>query len=163
LAFDPSVYVPCGRWVTPHFSRARFDTNFFFVELEAPGEPDVWPGELESGEWVEPSRALRLWEDDQVVLAMPTLHAIRVLAEGRRGRGRPPPPGSPGGRGGGAGAVRDPGLGAPARPGPRADRSGAPRGRHHRSGRAPPAAGARARDARPLALASRLLRGDLED
>ena len=69
--------------MTPHFSRARFDTNFFFVELEAPGEPDVWPGELESGEWVEPSRALRLWEDDQVVLAMPTLHAIRVLAEGR--------------------------------------------------------------------------------
>jgi len=83
LAFDSSVYAPCGRWVTPHFSRARFDTNFFFVELEAPGEPDVWPGELESGEWVEPSRALRLWEDDQVVLAMPTLHAIRVLAEGR--------------------------------------------------------------------------------
>lgn len=82
LKFDSAGYVPCGRWVTPHFSRARFDTNFFFIEVEDGVEPDVWPGELESGEWIDPSRALRLWEDDQVVLAMPTLHAIRVLAEG---------------------------------------------------------------------------------
>ena len=79
LKLDRSVYVPCGRWVTPHFSRARFDTNFFFVELETAAAPDVWPGELESGQWVEPSRALQLWEEDRVVLAMPTLHAIRVL------------------------------------------------------------------------------------
>jgi len=85
LSFDPSVFKPCGRWVTPHFSRARFDTNFFFMEVEMPASPDVWPGELESGEWVEPSRALKLWEEDQVVLAMPTLHAIRVLAEGAHG------------------------------------------------------------------------------
>ena len=83
LAFDRAPYAPCGRWVTPHFSRARFDTNFFFVELKTPVAPDVWPGELESGEWVEPSRALQLWEEDRVVLAMPTLHAIRILAEGQ--------------------------------------------------------------------------------
>jgi len=82
LAFDRSVYAPAGRWVTPHFSRARFDTNFFFVELNSAAPPDVWPGELESGEWVDPSRALQLWEEDRVVLAMPTLHAIRVLAQG---------------------------------------------------------------------------------
>jgi len=82
LAFDASSYVPCGRWITPHFSRARFNTNFYLAEQEEAVEPDVWPGELESGAWVEPSEALRLWEEDRVVLAMPTLHAIRVLAEG---------------------------------------------------------------------------------
>lgn len=82
LEFDRSLYEPCGRWITPHFSRARFDTNFFFVDVEEPTAPDVWPGELESGEWVEPERALKLWEEDRIVLAMPTLHAIRVLAEG---------------------------------------------------------------------------------
>jgi glyoxylase-like metal-dependent hydrolase (beta-lactamase superfamily II) len=43
---------------------------------------DVWPGELESGEWVKPAHALELWEEDRVVLAMPTLHTIRVLAQG---------------------------------------------------------------------------------
>ena len=82
LTFDSAVFVPCGRWVTPHFSRARFDTNFFFVDIQDKVDPDVWPGELESGEWIDPARALRLWEDDQVVLAMPTLHAIRILSEG---------------------------------------------------------------------------------
>lgn len=82
MEFDSSVYVPCGRWITPHFSRARFNTNFFFLDLAELLRPDVWPGELESGEWVEPKRALELWEEDKVVLAMPTLHAIRVLAEG---------------------------------------------------------------------------------
>jgi len=85
LRFDPASYIPCGRWITPHFSRARFDTNFFFVEMDAAPEPDVWPGELESGAWIDPREAARLWEDDQVVLAMPTLHTIRVLAEGGHG------------------------------------------------------------------------------
>ncbi|MGH7680778.1 MAG: MBL fold metallo-hydrolase [Candidatus Eiseniibacteriota bacterium] len=82
LSFDLSVYVPAGRWITPHFSRARFNTNFFFLEIAKRLHPNVWPGELESGEWVEPRRALELWEEDRVVLAMPTLHAIRVLTEG---------------------------------------------------------------------------------
>ncbi len=82
LSFHPELYRPCGRWITPHFSRARFDTNFFLIEAAEMARPDVWPGELESGEWVEPKQALRLWEEDRIVLAMPTLHTIRVLAEG---------------------------------------------------------------------------------
>jgi ribonuclease/clavin/mitogillin len=82
LRFDPSVYVWCGRWITPHFSRARFNTNFFLIELPEMAAVDVWPGELESGGWIDPREALRLWETDQIVLAMPTLYTIRVLAEG---------------------------------------------------------------------------------
>ena len=86
LSFDPARYVPCGRWITPHFSKVRFSTHFFLFEVrsERDGrpEPDVWPGELESGAWVEPREALGLWEEGKVVLAMPTLHTIRVLAEG---------------------------------------------------------------------------------
>ena len=85
LTFDPSSYIPCGRWITPHFSRARFDTNFFFLEVVEAPEPDVWPGELESGAWIDPREAERLWEDDRVVLAMPTLHTIHVLAKGAHG------------------------------------------------------------------------------
>jgi ribonuclease/clavin/mitogillin len=53
------------------------------VETDAAAaEPDVWPGELESGAWVSPADALRLWEEDKIVLAMPSLHVVRVLAEG---------------------------------------------------------------------------------
>lgn len=82
VRFDPDAYVWCGRWITPHFSRARFNTNFFLIDLPGMPAPDVWPGELESGGWVDPREALRLWERDEIVLAMPTLYTIRVLAEG---------------------------------------------------------------------------------
>jgi glyoxylase-like metal-dependent hydrolase (beta-lactamase superfamily II)/8-oxo-dGTP pyrophosphatase MutT (NUDIX family) len=82
LKLDRSAFGMSGRWITPPFSRARFDTMFFVSELETAVPPDVWPGELQSGEWTEPRRALALWDEDRVTLAMPTLHAIRVIAEG---------------------------------------------------------------------------------
>jgi glyoxylase-like metal-dependent hydrolase (beta-lactamase superfamily II)/8-oxo-dGTP pyrophosphatase MutT (NUDIX family) len=86
LEFDMSSYVPCGRWITPHFSRARFNTQFFWLNIEGtPPDVDVWPGELESGGWIDPRLALREWEDEKIVLAMPTLYTIRVLAEGSHG------------------------------------------------------------------------------
>lgn len=85
LAFDSGTHVPCGRWITPHFSRARFNTNFFLVETEELLPVDVWPGELESGEWVDPRAALRQWDEDRIVLAMPTLHTIQILAAGADG------------------------------------------------------------------------------
>jgi glyoxylase-like metal-dependent hydrolase (beta-lactamase superfamily II)/8-oxo-dGTP pyrophosphatase MutT (NUDIX family) len=82
LTLDRSVFRMAGRWVTPPFSRARFDTMFFLAELAAPAEPDVWPGELQAGAWIEPDQALSLWDQDRVTLAMPTLHAIQVIARG---------------------------------------------------------------------------------
>jgi len=85
LRFDRAPYIPCGRWITPHFSRVRFNTCFFLVELPEPSPPDVWPGELESGEWIDPAEALRQWDEDTVMLAMPTLHTIQLLAEGSHG------------------------------------------------------------------------------
>jgi glyoxylase-like metal-dependent hydrolase (beta-lactamase superfamily II)/8-oxo-dGTP pyrophosphatase MutT (NUDIX family) len=82
ITLDRSVFRMSGRWVTPPFSRMRFDTMFFLAELAEPVEPDVWPGELQAGGWIEPERALSLWDQDRVTLAMPTLHAIQVLAQG---------------------------------------------------------------------------------
>lgn len=85
LRFDDARYVWCGRWVTPHFSRARFNTNFYLVDLPDMPPADVWPGELESGGWVDPREALSLWDKDEIVLAMPTLYTIEVLAGGAHG------------------------------------------------------------------------------
>ncbi|HXL15053.1 MAG TPA: MBL fold metallo-hydrolase, partial [Methylomirabilota bacterium] len=82
LSLDRSVFRMAGRWITPPFSRMRFDTMFFLAELADAADPDVWPGELQAGEWIEPDRALKFWEEDKVTLAMPTLHAIQVIAEG---------------------------------------------------------------------------------
>ncbi len=82
LSLDRPVFENAGRWITPPFSRMRFNTMFFVAELQHPSAPDVWPGELHSGEWIEPEEALRLWEEDRVALAMPTLHTFQVLAGG---------------------------------------------------------------------------------
>lgn len=82
VLLDATALRKAGRWVTPPFSRARFDTLFFLAELDRPVEPDVWPGELDEGEWIEPEKALALWDQDKVTLAMPTLHVFQVLAAG---------------------------------------------------------------------------------
>ncbi|MBI4364988.1 MAG: MBL fold metallo-hydrolase [Candidatus Latescibacteria bacterium] len=82
MTLEPSTFRPAGRWITPHFGSARFDTMFFLHETAVAAAPDVWPGELDAAEWIEPDRALSLWSEDRVGLAMPTLHALRVIAEG---------------------------------------------------------------------------------
>ncbi|TMQ47404.1 MAG: MBL fold metallo-hydrolase [Candidatus Eisenbacteria bacterium] len=80
LSLDRAALLAAGRWITPPFSRMRFNTMFCVAEIQDPRPPDVWPGELESGEWIDPREALRLWDEDRVALAMPALHAIQVIA-----------------------------------------------------------------------------------
>jgi glyoxylase-like metal-dependent hydrolase (beta-lactamase superfamily II)/8-oxo-dGTP pyrophosphatase MutT (NUDIX family) len=87
MALDPDPLEAAGRWVTPPFARARFDTIFFLAEVDRALPADVWPGELESGGWIEPGEALEMWDRDEVTLAMPTLHVFQVLAAEE---GRPP-------------------------------------------------------------------------
>src|SRR5204863_4512375 len=85
LTLDEKAFTAAGRWITPPFSRMRFNTMFFLTELTDPKPPDVWPGELESGEWIDPKDALKLWDEDRAVLAMPSLYAIQVIAAGAAG------------------------------------------------------------------------------
>jgi len=80
LELDGSTLVPVGRWVTPPFSPRRFDTWFFLAWLPERQEPVIEPGELESGEWIRPDEALDRWKRGGVIMAPPTLHAIRTLA-----------------------------------------------------------------------------------
>jgi glyoxylase-like metal-dependent hydrolase (beta-lactamase superfamily II)/8-oxo-dGTP pyrophosphatase MutT (NUDIX family) len=70
-----------GRWVTPPFAPRRFDTWFFVAWLPDGQEPTIEKGELESGEWVRPREAVAKWMRGEVIMAPPTLHALRTLAE----------------------------------------------------------------------------------
>ena len=88
MALDPTRLEAAGRWVTPPFARARFDTIFFLAEVDPAPEPDVWEGELSAGAWIEPAEALRLWDQGTVTLAMPTLHVFQVLAAEGKGASR---------------------------------------------------------------------------
>lgn len=73
--------IAAGRWVTPPFAPRRFNTWFFLAWLPDGQEPSVEPGELEMGQWVRPREALELWKSGQIIMAPPTLHIVKTLAE----------------------------------------------------------------------------------
>ncbi len=83
LRLDATRLVYAGRWLTPPLAPLRFDNRFFLLEWPAGREPqpEVLPGELESGEWIAPGAALRRCEEGETIAAPPILHLLRVLAE----------------------------------------------------------------------------------
>lgn len=83
LDLDLERLVYAGRWLTPPLGPVRFDNRFFLLEWpvdEAP-QPRVVPGELASGEWIEPGEARRRWREEGILAAPPILHFLRVLEE----------------------------------------------------------------------------------
>jgi endoribonuclease LACTB2 len=83
LRLDASDFTFVGRWVTPPFAPRRFDTWFFLVTCPAKQEPRVaGDAELESGEWIGARAAYARWAHNEVLVAPPVLHALKVLAEG---------------------------------------------------------------------------------
>jgi ribonuclease/clavin/mitogillin len=83
LHLDANDFTFVGRWVTPPFSPRRFDTLFFLVNCPARQEPHVTgDAELSSGEWIEARQAVQRWQQSEVLLVPPVLHALETLAGG---------------------------------------------------------------------------------
>jgi len=74
-----------GRWQTPPFASARFDTSFFLARAPAGQEASVQPGELASGEWIAPARALERWKKGEATFAAPILCTLEELTLGEQG------------------------------------------------------------------------------
>lgn len=82
LRLDANDFTYVGRWVTPPFSARRFDTWFFLATCPAKQQPQVVPGELESGEWISAAKAFAKWQHSEILAVPPTLHALETLAGG---------------------------------------------------------------------------------
>lgn len=82
LRLDAADFTFAGRWVTPPFSARRFDTWFFLVTCPEKQQPQVIPGELESGEWIAAGEAFAKWQRSEILAVPPTLHALQTLAAG---------------------------------------------------------------------------------
>jgi endoribonuclease LACTB2 len=80
LRLDANDFTYVGRWVTPPFSARRFDTWFFLATCPAKQQPQVVPGELESGEWISAAKAFAKWQHAEILAVPPTLHALKTLA-----------------------------------------------------------------------------------
>lgn len=83
LVLDAGDFVAAGRWQSPPFQPGGFDTQFFLGELPDGEVPEVWPGELARGEWIEPAQALERWRDNRALLAAPALGTLRELSARR--------------------------------------------------------------------------------
>jgi 8-oxo-dGTP pyrophosphatase MutT (NUDIX family) len=82
LSVDAARFVDAGRWVTPAFYPVRFDARFLLCRADPSDLPEVWPGELASGEFQAAAAALEDWRRADRLFAPPTLWPIRVLARG---------------------------------------------------------------------------------
>ena len=80
LSLDGDALAPAGRWVTPPWSQLRYDARLFLAELPAGEAVEVWPGELDEGEWVVAAEAVARWERGEVLLHPPNLWGLACLA-----------------------------------------------------------------------------------
>lgn len=82
LAVDGARFEDAGRWVTPPFYPARFDALFLLCRARPEERPEVWPGELEAGDFASAAAALDDWRRGDRLFLPPNLWPVRVLARG---------------------------------------------------------------------------------
>ncbi len=73
VAVHAEDFIPLGSLTTPPFVPTRFDTQFFLAFVPPGQEPEVWPGELEYGQWTTADRALTEWRQGQRLISPPTI------------------------------------------------------------------------------------------
>lgn len=76
--------IPAGVWHAPPYLVAKFLTWFYALIVDDDADPRVDPGdpELDAGAWIRPRDALAAWRAGKVLLAPPTRHLLRALADG---------------------------------------------------------------------------------
>jgi glyoxylase-like metal-dependent hydrolase (beta-lactamase superfamily II)/8-oxo-dGTP pyrophosphatase MutT (NUDIX family) len=82
LRLDARDFTFVGRWVTPPFSPRRFDTLFFLARCPRKQEPRIRTIEFDQGGWTNARAAYERWQNSEVLVAPPVLHAIKTLADG---------------------------------------------------------------------------------
>jgi glyoxylase-like metal-dependent hydrolase (beta-lactamase superfamily II)/8-oxo-dGTP pyrophosphatase MutT (NUDIX family) len=83
LTISPVDFPFVGRLVTPAFSPIRFDTAFFVIRFDSDdgSELQIWPGELEQGEWCQACSLLSRWRAGQCLISPPTLLMLQAVAD----------------------------------------------------------------------------------
>lgn len=77
---DAGDFVPVCRITTPSFSPVRYDTRFFLCRLPEGAQLKIWPGELESGEFMRAKQALERWKQGEMLIAPPVLILLVKLS-----------------------------------------------------------------------------------
>jgi endoribonuclease LACTB2 len=80
LWIDAEDFFYTGFWTTPEFSPVRFKTRFFLAVCPSKQLPYAAIGELTRVEFIEPERALKKWENAEVLISPPVLLSLKDLA-----------------------------------------------------------------------------------
>ena len=70
-----------GEITTPAFAPLRYATTFFTAHAPPNQSIDIWPGELERGEWVAIDEMLARWRRGEVWLTPPTAMTLQRLGD----------------------------------------------------------------------------------
>jgi endoribonuclease LACTB2 len=82
LTLDAALLTETPRWVTPASLPRRYDTRFYSAWLPEGQEPEIIPGELESGEWLRAEEGLRRFTDGDCLIVTPITSVLRALTGG---------------------------------------------------------------------------------
>ncbi|MBI3821742.1 MAG: MBL fold metallo-hydrolase [Planctomycetes bacterium] len=80
LAVHAADFALIGEITTPAFAPARYATTFFVAHQPAGQDADIWPGELEHGEWVDAATMLARWRDGAFVTP-PSVMTMQFLGD----------------------------------------------------------------------------------
>lgn len=80
LEVDASRLAAAGRWITPAWMPLRYDAHLFLARARPEDEAEVWPGELDAGEWIAAADAEARWERGEALLHPPNLWGVQCLA-----------------------------------------------------------------------------------
>jgi len=75
----PGDLMPAGLRTTPEYALIRFSAQFYLWECPAHQQAEIWPGELEQGDWWTPEQALSAWQAGEICLAPPTQDSLQGL------------------------------------------------------------------------------------
>jgi 8-oxo-dGTP pyrophosphatase MutT (NUDIX family) len=74
-----------GHLTTPETNPIRFDTRFFLAELPIGQSPQPDINEVDEASWFKPDAALSAFENGEIFLAPPTIHALKTILNHQNG------------------------------------------------------------------------------
>lgn len=81
LKADGGRLIYFSHWITPTGERRRFDTRFFLARVNFGQEAEADEYETTAGVWIEPAKALEMYQQGQFTMIYPTVaHLMRLAA-----------------------------------------------------------------------------------
>lgn len=66
-------------WLTPPYSKSRYHTPYYAAWTPDDQQPEIWPGELSTGLWIDAAEAVQRFDQGALPISWPVLETLRSL------------------------------------------------------------------------------------